>query len=56
MLEFRQYLEIGGHTATFDCVATLIWKRTANGWREARWHCSVLSQNVPAEMRAATAA
>ncbi|MEO1063122.1 MAG: nuclear transport factor 2 family protein [Actinomycetota bacterium] len=52
MLEFRQYLEIGDLVATFDCVSTIIWKRTPDGWREARWHCSVLSQDVPDELAA----
>jgi len=53
VLEFRQSLTAGPHTATFDCVATIIWKRTAAGWRESRWHCSVLSSNVPPELVAA---
>lgn len=52
VLEFRQYLELGEHVATFDCVATIIWKRTPDGWREARWHCSVLSQDIPDELMA----
>ncbi|MEM8902179.1 MAG: nuclear transport factor 2 family protein [Actinomycetota bacterium] len=55
VLEFRQFLEIGELVATFDCVATLIWKQTPDGWREARWHCSVLSQDVPAELAVLTA-
>ncbi len=52
VVEFRQYLEVGDLVATFDCVATIIWKRTPEGWREARWHCSVLSQDVPDELAA----
>ena len=52
VLEFRQFLEIGDLVATFDCVSTIIWKRTPDGWREARWHCSVLSQVVPDELAA----
>lgn len=35
MLEFRQFLEVGDLVATFDGVATIIWKRTPDGWREA---------------------
>lgn len=51
VLEFRQSLTIGEHTATFDCIATIIWKRTSRGWREARWHGSVISSYVPDELR-----
>ena len=47
VLEFRQYLTIGDHTATFDCVTTIVWKHTPAGWREARWHGSVVSSIVP---------
>ncbi|MGF1663730.1 MAG: nuclear transport factor 2 family protein [Kineosporiaceae bacterium] len=50
VLEFRQTLTVGPHTATFDCVATIVWKRTPEGWRESRWHCSVLSRHVPPEL------
>ena len=54
VLEFRQLLTIGEHTATFDCIATIIWKWTLRGWREARWHGSVISSVVPAELQAMT--
>ena len=47
VLEFRQYLTIGEHTATFVCVTTIVWKHTPDGWREARWHGSVVSSVVP---------
>ena len=40
VLEFRQRLDVGSLTATFDCIATIIWKRTSDGWREARSHAS----------------
>lgn len=39
---FRQELTYSGRTAAFDCVATIVWKQTSEGWKEARWHCSVL--------------
>jgi len=39
---FRQDLAYNGRTAAFDCVATIVWKHTPEGWKEARWHCSVL--------------
>ena len=47
VLEFRQFLTIGEHTGTFDCVTTIVWKHTPDGWREARWHGSVVSSVVP---------
>ncbi len=50
VLEFRQSLTVGPCTATFDCVATLIWKLTAQGWREARWHASIIASDVPAAL------
>lgn len=53
VLEFRQTLTVGVHVATFDCVATIIWKLTASGWREARWHASVISSDVPAALQRA---
>ena len=47
VLDFRQTLTVGELTATFDCVATIIWKSTPDGWREARWHASVISTEIP---------
>lgn len=52
-LEFRQTLTVGAHVATFDCVATIVWKLTPRGWREARWHASIVSSDVPAALRRA---
>jgi len=53
VLEFRQTLTVGSHVATFECVATIIWKLTAQGWREARWHASIISSDIPAALRSA---
>lgn len=47
VLDFRQTLTVTGLVATFDCIATIVWKRTPDGWREARWHASVISSDVP---------
>ncbi len=47
VVEFRQSLSVGGHTGLFDCVATIVWKQTPGGWREARWHVSLLSADIP---------
>lgn len=52
VVDFRQTLSIGELVATFDCIATVIWKKTATGWKESRWHCSVLSSTIPDEMGA----
>ena len=50
VLEFQQTLTVGPHVATFECVATIIWKLTAQGWREARWHASISSSDIPAAL------
>lgn len=47
VVEFRQSLTLGDTIAHFDCVATIVWKRTPQGWKEARWHVSLLSADVP---------
>lgn len=47
-VEFTQFLHVQERTAEFDCVATVVWKRTADGrWVEARWHVSTLGARVP---------
>jgi hypothetical protein len=51
VLEFRQTLRVAELTATFDCITTIVWKRVDDTWREARWHGSVLSSEIPAELR-----
>jgi len=47
VVEFRQSLSVGEHTGLFDCVATIVWKLTSGGWKEARWHVSLLSADIP---------
>jgi hypothetical protein len=56
VVEFRQSLAIGELIATFDCIATIVWKQVDGRWREARWHGSVLSSQVPPELMAAAEA
>lgn len=51
VLDFRQTLSIGTTVATFDCIATVIWKMTPSGWKESRWHCSVIASDIPETMR-----
>ncbi len=50
VLEFQQTMTVGTKVATVDCVATIIWKLTPTGWREARWHASIISSDVPSEL------
>lgn len=52
VVEFTQTLTVAGFTASFDCVVTIIWKRTEDGWKESRWHVSLLSKDVPPELAA----
>ncbi len=47
VVEFRQSLGLGEMIAYFGCVATIIWKRTDAGWKESRWHVSLLSTDLP---------
>lgn len=54
VVEFRQTLSVGEHTPTFDCITTIVWKQTPSGWREARWHGSVIAQQVPDELTSLT--
>jgi ketosteroid isomerase-like protein len=53
VLDFTQTLSVGAFVARFECVATIIWKHTPDGWREARWHASVISSDVPDELQQA---
>ena len=53
VVEFRQSLSVGEHVGLFDCVATIVWKSTPAGWREARWHVSLLSADIPEALRPA---
>lgn len=46
VVEFRQHVTGAGLVATFDCIATIVWKLTDDGWKEARWHCSVIDQRI----------
>lgn len=50
VVEFRQSLTANGAIGLFDCVATIVWKNTPHGWKEARWHVSLLSADVPPEL------
>ncbi len=46
VVEFRQDIVGAAFIATFECIATVVWKSTDDGWKEARWHCSVLDRQI----------
>jgi hypothetical protein len=50
VVEFTQTLAIDEMVASFDCVVTIIWKQTPDGWKESRWHVSLLSADIPEGM------
>lgn len=41
VVRFIQRVSIGPTVIENPCIATIVWKRTEGGWREARWHCSL---------------
>lgn len=47
VVNFDQFLEVGEQNLKFNCITTLIWKRTDQGWKESRWHCSLIQAPVP---------
>lgn len=47
VVRFVQTLTLGGRTARFDCIATIIWKRDGDRWVESRWHASLLGREIP---------
>ena len=51
VLDFTQTLVVGDLRAGFECVAPITWKQTGRGWQESRWHASVISSDIPAELR-----
>ncbi|AQG78263.1 nuclear transport factor 2 family protein [Spirosoma montaniterrae] len=48
VVNFDQYLELPDQRLRFNCTATIIWKLTSRGWKESRWHCSLMQPPVPA--------
>lgn len=44
---FDQYLQVAGITKRFNAVSTIVWKKTAEGWKEARYHGTLIGvENV----------
>lgn len=48
VVRFVQRVELGGAVIENPCIATIVWKRTDDGWKEARWHCSPESAGASA--------
>lgn len=42
VVDFCQLLRVEGQVSRFYCVATIIWKRVGDVWKESRWHCSLI--------------
>jgi hypothetical protein len=42
VLDFCQNLEVNNFVGKFYCVATIIWKKEGDTWKESRWHCSLI--------------
>lgn len=47
VVKFTQRLNVAGQDSFFPCIVTIIWKNTAAGWKESRWHVSLLSADAP---------
>lgn len=42
VVDFDQFLKVGEQTLKFSCVTTIIWKKTDQGWKESRYHSSLI--------------
>lgn len=42
VVDFDQILEVGEQKLRFSCIVTIIWKKTESGWKEARYHSSLI--------------
>lgn len=47
VVKFTQRLNVKGVDNFFHCIVTIIWKNTPDGWKESRWHTSLLSVDAP---------
>ncbi len=48
VVDFCQHLKVQGQPMKYFCAATIVWKLTPDGWKEARWHCSLIDGPLPA--------
>ena len=42
VVDFDQLLEVDNKKMRFSCIVTIIWKKTPDGWKEARYHSSLI--------------
>jgi ketosteroid isomerase-like protein len=42
VVNFDQFLELGTSRQCFKATSTIVWKKTKDGWKEARYHGSLL--------------
>lgn len=42
VVDFDQLFVVGGKRLRFSCITTIIWKKTNHGWKEARYHSSLI--------------
>jgi hypothetical protein len=49
VVEFDQFLKLENQLLKFSCITTIIWKFTDQGWKEARYHSSLINVK-PANM------
>lgn len=56
VVRFRQTITIGGEHVVHHCIATVLWRRAADGWRQIHWHCSIAQPDDPGGAQAREAA
>ncbi|MGK7395405.1 MAG: nuclear transport factor 2 family protein [Candidatus Cyclobacteriaceae bacterium M3_2C_046] len=42
VVDFDQLLKLEQDTLRFSCITTIIWKKTEQGWKESRYHSSLI--------------
>lgn len=42
VVDFDQMLVVGDKTMRFSVIATIVWKKEADGWKESRYHSSLV--------------
>ncbi|MCU0352622.1 MAG: nuclear transport factor 2 family protein [Cytophagales bacterium] len=48
VVNFNQFLVVGGQKHRFNCVSTIIWKKVGDAWKESRWHVSLIDRELMA--------
>lgn len=46
VVKFRQDVTIANQKIQNYCIATIIWKKAGDEWKESRWHCSLEKKEV----------